>query len=407
MENNLSSNASRRNLSAKMNPLHEVLLSQANNLIQHAETFYLLKVTDLPKDKLLSLTLNMENTTSRYEDFSQKLEDLKYELKRSPFPIFQEAEKESAMKSLNQTSFDVLQVLKALRNETRRHISPKVLEELEVPVFNGTIEPWTWHQYVDALTDFLETTDLNLESLPLPYFKKFFSDEPYQILNTMGNMTSAKTAMSYLERIYGNENFIIKNIIRTIQTIRIPHYKRQQWQKMEIKAQRLQALIMKIPSDGVSQEILDATNAALPLEKREAFTFGLRVRSQEQYSSFIIKLLTDIEAFANYSTKKFKQASMLCYSDPNDDLVNEVSDDPNTTNSDDDESEDKPAANDDDQEADESDQEQDVDDEQDQDADESGEEEEFPNYEDEVDLEAFLRECELEEEEHKALAHYI
>ena len=101
-----------------MNPLHEVLLSQANNLIQHAETFYLLKVMDLPKDKLLSLTLNIENTTSRYEDFSQKLEDLKYELKRSPFPIYQEAEKESAMQSLNQTSFEVLQVLKALRNET-------------------------------------------------------------------------------------------------------------------------------------------------------------------------------------------------------------------------------------------------------------------------------------------------
>ena len=387
-----------------MNPLHEVLLSQANNLIQHAETFYLLKVTDLPKDKLLSLTLNIENTTSRYEDFSQKLEDLKYELKRSPFPIYQEAEKESAMQSLNQTSFEVLQVLKALRNETRKHLSPKVLAEMEVPVFNGTIEPWTWHQYVNSLTDFLETTDLNLESLPLPYFKKFFSDEPFQILNTMGHMTSAKTAMSYLEKIYGNENFIVKSILKAIRTIRIPHYRRQQWQKMEIKAQRLRALIMKIPSDGVSQEILDATNAALPLEKREAFTFGLRGRSQQQYSPFIIKLLTDIENFANYSTKKFKQASMLCYSDTDDGLVNEDSDDPKTSNSDDEDSEEEPATTDDDQEADASDQERDIDESvQEQDADDD---EEFPNYEDEVDLEAFLRECELEEEEHKALGHY-
>ena len=70
----------------------------------------------------------------------------------------------------------------------------------------------------------------------LVHFKKFFSDEPFQILNTMGHMTSAKTAMSYLEKIYGNENFIVKSILKAIRTIRIPHYRRQQWQKMEIKA---------------------------------------------------------------------------------------------------------------------------------------------------------------------------
>ena len=34
--------------------------------------------------------------SSRYEDFSQKLKDLEYEILREPFPYFQETEKESA-----------------------------------------------------------------------------------------------------------------------------------------------------------------------------------------------------------------------------------------------------------------------------------------------------------------------
>ena len=101
------------------------------------------------------------------------------------------------------------------------------------------------------------------------------------------------------------------------------------------------------------------------MEKREELTLGLKVRSPDQHISFIFKLLKDIEDFANYSTKKFYQAryTSTCLNyDPDD--------------------------------------EEDTDDEQhyenSEDSDASCE-----DPEDQVDLQAFLEECRLEEEEER------
>ena len=267
-----------------MDPIHEVLLDQANDLIQHAENHFLLNVKELPKDKLLSLLNNFEDISSNYENFSKRLKDLEYELLREPFPYFFLSEKESAMQSLNQTSIEVMEVLHNLRSETKTQLSPKVLAELEVPVFNGTIEPWTWHQWIKVFNEFLEQLDVNLSDLTYFSLKKAFSDEPFKILTNMGP-TDCKTALKHLEKIYGKEIFIQKAILKAIRTIRIPHYKRQQWQKMEIKTQKLQTLVRKIPSEVVCPEILDAILDALPLEKREFFTFGIRVISRNSTQS--------------------------------------------------------------------------------------------------------------------------
>lgn len=372
----LFSNASRRK--GIMDPIHKVLLDQANDLIKHAEKFFLVNVKELKRDKLISILNNVEEMSSRYEDFSKKLKDLEYDLLRASFPFYLEAEKESAMQSLNQTSIEVLDVLHTLRSETKTQLSPKVLAEMEVPVFNGTIEPWTWHQWIKVFYEFLEQLDLNLSDLNLFSLKKAFSDEPFNILTNLGPADS-KTLLNHLGKIYGNETFIMKNILKSIRRIRIPHFKRQQWQRMEIKTQRLQLLIMKIPSKGVCHEILDAILDALPLEKREVFSFGIKVRSQDQYSKFIFDLLKEIEEFANYSTKKFYQATHkpssthTCWFDDDDCNGNlrhpfdEDDETPNYNNREEDDSSNSDEEN-----------------------------------EDNVDIEAFLEECDLEEQAMKA-----
>ena len=164
--------------------LPTIQLERAKELVNHAETHLILDPSTLSKDKVLHLLKNLDFISSKYENYSQKLKDFEYEIKRTSFPFNQELEKELAMKLLNDTSLEIIEVLKALRNDSRKQLSPKVLKETAslVPVFNGTINPWTWPQWTQIYKEFLENHDLNFSNLTLSYLKRALSDEPLFII---------------------------------------------------------------------------------------------------------------------------------------------------------------------------------------------------------------------------------
>ena len=325
--------------------LPTIQLERAQELVNYATTHLILDPSTLPKDKVLHLLRNFDSASSKYEDMSQKLLDMKYEIQRTFFPFNQNLEKELILLELDETSSDVLKTLKALSKDTRKQRSPQVLKETAtlIPVFNGTIEPWTWPQWIQIFEEFLENHDVVFTDLNLNYLKKALSDEPLKVVNMLGSSISAQEALSHLGKIYGNEENILREILRAIRKIRLPHYKRQQWQRLETQTQRLQKLLQKVPSGDLCHEIVREVEICLPLEKREELTLGLKVRSQDQHISFIYKILKDIEDFANYSAKKFYQARYTCLNyDPDDEVHSEDPDNEEDSDSDEESSNEDP-----------------------------------------------------------------
>ena len=284
----------------------------------------------LSKDKLISL---LEGGLDRYEDYSETLQNHKHEVMRNKttFADRYQLQVLETIDCLDMAADNVDRTIKLLTAEgenVRSNVRSKiVLESLIQPIFNGTIEPWTWPQWIQIFKEFLENHDLVFTDLTLNYLKKALSDEPLKIVNMLGSSISAQAAISHLGKIYGNEENILREILRAIRKIRLPHYKRQQWQKLETQTQRLQKLLQKVPTGNLCHEIVREVEICLPLEKREELTLGLKVRSPDQHMSFISKLLKDIEDFANYSAKKFYQARYSCLNyDPDDEVHDENSD---------------------------------------------------------------------------------
>ena len=279
----------------------------------------------LSKDKLISL---LEGGLDRYEDYSEALLKHKHEVmrNRTTFPDRYQPQVLETIDCLDKAADNVDRTIKLLSKDTRKQRSPQVLKETAtlIPVFNGTIEPWTWPQWIKIFEEFLENHDVVFTDLNLNYLKKALSDEPLRVVNMLGSSISAQEALSHLGKIYGNEENILREILRAIRKIRLPHYKRQQWQRLETQTQRLQKLLQKVPSGDLCHEIVREVEICLPLEKREELTLGLKVRSQDQHISFIYKILKDIEDFANYSAKKFYQARYTCLNyDPDDEVHSE------------------------------------------------------------------------------------
>ena len=305
-------------------------LEQAHELVQHAEKYLIFSPSTSPKDKVLHLLNNLKDTFSKYENFERKLKALEYEIKVTSFPYNLELEKELILDLLSETSSRVIEVLKNLQDYNNPQISPRVLAELEVPIFNGTILPHTWPEWIIIFNEFLQQLDLDFSTLDISTLKKAFINEPLAILDLMSANTSATTAISNLEKIYGDESLIRKSIYQAIKTIRIPHYKRQQWERMEVQCQKLQTILRKIPSGKLSEEFTDAIETCLPLEKRETYLFALKVRPQEEYYSFTLEMLEEIENFASYSTKRFLQATMTGCDTEEESCSDSENDDSNT-----------------------------------------------------------------------------
>ena len=312
----------------------------------------------LSKDKLISL---LEGGLDRYEDYSEALLKHKHEVmrNRTTFPDRYQPQVLETIDCLDKAADNVDRTIKLLTEEgDRRQLrtSKIVLESLIQPIFDGQVEAdsLTWPEFEKNLHEYLEAMDVSLDQLTLEYMKRFFIGEPKRMMNTFGYSTLASTCLDKMRNEYSSENYILKSILRILRTLRIPHYNRCLWKQVEDRSLLLANLLKKVPNGEANFEILDGIERSLPLEKKEHFLYQTRPLLPDQKLCFSINLLKEIAEFGSLMNKKFGKARSY-WSDPDDEVHDEDS------NSDAEDSDASP--------------------------------------EDEIDLEDFLEECRLEEEE--------
>ena len=301
-------------------------LARAEELIKKAEKDYILTSSTLQefsKDHVLYLIHG--NYANRYENYSSALMKHKHELMKTTFPDCYRPVILQVIEHLTKASDQVISTLKLLKNEgdkgKLRNINKKVLEAIEIPIFDGQAEAdsLSWPEFYEQLNKYFETMDLRLNKISLEYLKRFFTGEPRMLINTFGNSTPPEECLEKMRKIYSPQHFVFKRILLLLKKIRIPHYHKSSWKQVEDGALKVRKLLMKIPNSSINFEILDQIERAIPLEKRECFLDGTKFGNPDQKLTFTLNLLKDIANFGCMMSKKStKSSSWWNDNDPDD-----------------------------------------------------------------------------------------
>ena len=303
------------------------MIDEAKSLIKHAEENYIHTSADLKNMTKERIQIILLQNLDLYEEYSERLLTQKYEIAKIDFPT---ETRDYILQELTEASKEIIHTLDLLRQTDLENQTPNEAVQAALqaskPIFDGQVqaESLTWTEFEDLFNEYLFMFNLRIDEVSLQYLEQFFVGEPRMIIKSVGNSTTPKSCLDKMRKMYSSRNYILKNILKSVKRTRIPHFKRESWGRIEETSTRLANLLKKIPNEGLTLpfEILDEVEKSLPLEKREIFLNGIKIRVGEEKIKFTLDLLTDIIAHSSNMKRKLKPRNdeEVCSSHDDDDV---------------------------------------------------------------------------------------